>query len=161
MGWWKLITNAGSAEGIREAMRMSFDKHVRQAEQGRIGGPPLHAGLYGALATRMMMRQLPSDEASLVPEIAPFMKLDQAEAREAIAEYAVLQECPQEARKLWLADVVKRGSRRAGTEREYQAVFCVARIRQLVWTGLLTDQEWSELGLDAWLQGVLADSRES
>jgi hypothetical protein len=50
MGLWTKLF--GGAEGCREAMRESYQKHVRLTRQKKINtSSPHEAGLYGALST--------------------------------------------------------------------------------------------------------------
>lgn len=102
--WTKLL---GGAEGCREAMRESYEKHVRKAKQERIKeSPPHEAGLHGALATRYLARGTPAKEILLWGELAPFLAMKEAEAVEALAEYIVFQERPKEARVAWLKEAI-------------------------------------------------------
>lgn len=94
MGFFKVLFNAGNAEGIREAMRISY-KHHRKSVRGPMadGTSPHEIGLFGAMASRMKVNNMPFDEASVWLEVAPFMIIaDEEVAREAIAEYAVFVE---------------------------------------------------------------------
>ena len=44
----------GGEDGIRKAMRDSYEKHVRLAKKGKLSSedPPHNIGLYGALGSR-------------------------------------------------------------------------------------------------------------
>ena len=88
-------------------MRISYRKHLRLAQAGRIPGisnewSPHQAALYGALASRYRALGPPRHEVDLFTDLAPFFLMNEAESVEALAEYAALQECPQGANIPWL-----------------------------------------------------------
>lgn len=106
--WNKIF---GGAEGIREAMRESYENHVRAAREGTIptGGDSPHTfGLYGALASRYLVRRIPSSEIAVLSELAPFHVMKETEAVEALAEYVVFCERPQDAQVTWLKAAINR-----------------------------------------------------
>jgi hypothetical protein len=101
MGLLDMLKNLNNAEGIRESMRVSYDKHLRKAHSGAIGAPdttPAHCALYGALGTRYMSRGRLAAEPMVWAELAPFLALHDSDAREILAEYVVYCEKPTEAR---------------------------------------------------------------
>ena len=113
MGWWNLISNIGNAEGIREAMRMSFDKHYSLGQR-KTADTPLAIALFGAMGSRYRTRGLPADgeaETAIWGDVVPFLCLDKNTAREALAEYVVYKERPREARIAWLTQIVQKGHR--------------------------------------------------
>lgn len=102
MGLWSILF--GGADGCRETMRRSYEKHVRLARQGKSPstGSPHSLGLYAALGTRYIARGTPVVEVAIWGELAPFLNMKETEAVEALAEYVVFQEYPREARVAWL-----------------------------------------------------------
>ena len=111
MGWFKLLLNGNNAEGCREAMRMSYKKHLRLALRGIAPScdSPHHIGLYGALCTRHMtygMHISPSMEPELWAELAPFLLMSETDAVESLAEYVVYKELPREAKVPWLRKII-------------------------------------------------------
>lgn len=121
--WLKLARTAGTPEGCRESTRLSYDQHLRAAFKGR--GPkddlPHHDALYGALASWYKIRGMPVREALLWGELAPFLLVPEAVAREAIAEYTLYLEeregwwgrDPAGTRVTWLADLINHALRTA------------------------------------------------
>ena len=65
MGLWNKLF--GGADGCREAMRKSYEKHVRLARQGKSPSTdsPHSVGLYGALGTRYIARGTPVVEVAI------------------------------------------------------------------------------------------------
>lgn len=98
----------GGADGIREAMRDSYEKHARLAREGRIPStdPPHSIGLYGALGSRYQAHRKSVAEVVLWGELAPFLLMEETEAVEALAEYVVYKEMPNKARVEWLKQVM-------------------------------------------------------
>jgi hypothetical protein len=92
--WLKLIRTRGTPEGARESTRLSYDQHLRGALKGRgpKDEPPHHAALYGVLASWYKVRGLRVPEVSIWGEVAPFLLVPEAMAREAIAEYTLYLE---------------------------------------------------------------------
>jgi hypothetical protein len=158
MGFWNLIKNINKAEGVREAMRMSYDKHFRLAQQPDIfaSGTQSHeAGLFGALASRLRLsgvsigsitdwRSLigkhitsPSAEVRVYAELMPFLYLEPTVAREALAEYVVYKEMPLDANRKWLSEQVRKGLSLIG-EDEYKALMIamLAKVNKFAWTEL-------------------------
>lgn len=138
MGWWKMLTNVNNAEGIREAMRMSYGKHLNLARSGEgpaDGTPDHHVGLYGALATRYRLRGASVPELSMWGSLAPFLAMSERDGVEALAEYAVLQERPGEAKRSWLSSAVNRALRNARDQ----------HILTLAHVGLVNQVDWCDL----------------
>lgn len=135
MGFWTKLF--GGADGCREAMRESYDKHVRVARQeGTEASSPHVAGLYGTLGTRYIARGMPVTEVILWGELAPFLVMKEAEAVEALAEYVVFQERPKDARVTWLKEALNSALRSCrDTSRTAMAV--AGLINQVAWCALL------------------------
>ena len=64
MGLWRKLF--GRAEGCREAMRESYEKHVQLARQGRIPttDTPHIVGLFGALGIDISLEARRSEKSS-------------------------------------------------------------------------------------------------
>lgn len=135
MGLWTKLF--GGTEGCREAMRESYEKHVREARrEGIKGSSPHEVGLYGALGTRYIVRGTPVAEVILRGEIAPFLVMKEAEAVEALAEYVVFQERPKDARVAWLKKAIN-SSLRSCRETSRTAMAAAGLINQVAWCALL------------------------
>lgn len=139
MGYWNLLKNLNNPEGIREAMRMSYDKHYRLALEGRIGQgdiDPLHAALLGAMLSRFRLSGVPNNQLVQVlvwADLGPFLWLDQATAREAVAEYVVYKERPADARIAWLEAVVRQGCEKGIGDEWFDNLVVAAKLHQVVW----------------------------
>lgn len=93
----------GGTEGIREAMRESYEKHYKLAQVHEFPGlTPHEAGLLGALGTRYKAWGKKVSEQLLWIELTPFLMMEERQAVEALAEYVVFKEYPKRARTLWL-----------------------------------------------------------
>ncbi|MDM8008897.1 MAG: hypothetical protein QUV05_22385 [Phycisphaerae bacterium] len=95
----------GGADGIRETIVESYVKHRELAESGMIpsSDDPHRTGLYGALASRYKARAtwgsagVPSSETVIWADLAPFVAMPEPLAVQALAEYVVYQEMPDQA----------------------------------------------------------------
>jgi hypothetical protein len=154
MSYLKLLLHSfwPNAEGVREAMRISYAKHLRLANAGRIptgGMTPHEAALYGALASRYRALGQVWCEGDLLVDLAPFLRMDASDGAEAIAEYAALKECPKEARASWLKKEINQTIRKlSGTDRiemEREPLLFVPLLgltdKQIEWWNLLGEQE--------------------
>jgi len=106
------------AEGIRDAMRKSYDKHYELARQGKLptsSDDPHYAGLFGALGSRYRLQGKYSEQTVFL-EVIPFWKLDHSTGKEALAEYVVYMESPRDARRDWLSSQIKEGLRKFASE---------------------------------------------
>lgn len=141
MGLLNMLMNLNNAEGIRESMRMSYDKHLGKAHSGAIGAPdtpPAHCALYGALGTRYQAGGRVPPELKLWAELAPFLGLGESDARESLAEYVVYCEKPGEARVDALRTKVNEGLRRANKEVRMMAFMALQH--DVAWACLLQAQ---------------------
>jgi hypothetical protein len=119
------MRTAGAPEGSREATRLSYDQHLEDALKGKgpQDDPPRHRALYGALATWYKVRGLRVSEVSIWGELAPFLLLPEAVAREALAEYTLYLEEREGwfgrgsagTRVMWLRELINAALRRAPT----------------------------------------------
>jgi len=73
-------------------------------------------------------------EVALWGELAPFLMMKEKEAVEALAEYAVFQEYPKEARVVWLKRLINAALRSPG---DTAALATVGFINQVSWCALL------------------------
>ena len=126
----------GGADGIREAMRESYAKHVLLARERAASDPPHAVGLYGALASRYHTRFKSAAELDIWVELIPFLEMPEGEAVELLAEYVVLQEMPQPARVYDLSDGINRVFE-SGLNEEHTAMAAVAFANWVPWRSLL------------------------
>jgi hypothetical protein len=145
MGFWHQLKNINNAEGIRETMRMSYDKHLKLAQNGKIplnGETPHRTALYGALGSRFRVSGVPVDnviaEALIWADLMPFLYLDSDIGREALAEYVVYKEMPKDAKISWLTTLVQKGCQIAqNNHEEYNMLITIAKTNGAVWLLLL------------------------
>jgi len=125
-------------QGIRDAMTKSYHRHVAKLRgQPLSGGASLHeVGLYGALATRYMVRLQPVLEVVIWAELVPFINLNPNDGLAALAEYVVYKETPLDAKRDWLSDQIKKGLSLLGNE-EREAIEVVAKMNKFVWMELV------------------------
>jgi hypothetical protein len=138
--WLKLLRVAGSPEGCRESTRLSYDQHLQGALKGKAqtGDRPGHVALYGALASWYKVRGTAVREVLLWGELAPFLLIPEASAREAIAEYTVYLETPAEARRDWLATLINDGLRAApATVESPRSMALFGFMNKVAWCRLL------------------------
>ncbi len=110
MGFLKLFFNADSPEGGREAMRISYKKHVDLAHQRGMSNAH-QVGLYGALATRYRVRWQEAakpTEPEIWIELIPFLVMDEEDSIEVLAEYILYKERPEEAKIFWVKDRINK-----------------------------------------------------
>lgn len=141
MGWWKLFTNMNNAEGIREAMRMSYDKHFDLVRSGQLpanGAPHHHIGLFGALGTRYQLRGVGVTEIVIWGSLAPFLAMSAKEGVNALAEYVVLQERPVDAKRAWLCVAINRALRR-NLDENLLMLAHIGLDNRVLWCELLED----------------------
>ena len=104
-----------NVEHTREAIRLSYKRHVLAAQKGEIplngGMTPHAAGLYGALATRHMAAGIRRSEILLFIELAPFLLMKESEAIDSLAEYVVCQENPKDGETVWLSNLINNALR--------------------------------------------------
>ncbi len=138
-GWFKSFT----ADGCRDAMRESYQKHHDLARKGLLPAAvePHYAGLYGALGSRYRLRGLlPRDvtrDVILRSELAPFLAMSEEDAVEALAEYVLWQERPTWARTEWLAQKINETLN--GPKNNEVLLFAgAAFINKVAWYKLLT-----------------------
>lgn len=141
MGWFKILRNLGKPEGRREAMRMSYQKHVGLAKSGRMptvaDDPPEHIGLFGALKSFYLTHGVERTDIDIWPELVPFLLMDSSVAPEALAEYAVFQENPSEAKISWLRHLINESLRRPVQNEEYRGMAGMAALNYVKWCDLL------------------------
>ncbi len=138
MGLWNLFKNANNADGIREAMRMSYDNSLKLAVKSglqRSSDVARHLALFGTLESRYQVSGVPTENAETLiwAELLPFMWLDEHAAREALAEYVVYKEMPADAKISWLTDIVQRGCKLGEDEKGYKEFFPTAKSGGAVW----------------------------
>lgn len=97
---------------------------------------PHSLGLYGALGSRYRAWGRPINEAIIWSELTPFLLMDQSGGIEALAEYAVFQERPNEARTGWLRDRINL-SFRSYHDKSVIAATSIALMNGVAWCDLL------------------------
>lgn len=140
MGWFKNLFNIKNAEGCREAMRLSYQKHLRLARQGMVptDDSPHYVGLYGALGSRYKTRGIPVMEVVIWAELVPFLLMRETDAVEALAEYVVYQERDRDAKVSWLRKLINDVLRMAPTSAESpRSMAPRGIINQVAWCDLL------------------------
>ena len=140
MGILKAILNANNAEGIREAMRLAYKKHRKQAERGSPPsdfGPHI-AGLLGAMGSRMAVNRLPVTPVALWHEVAPFTLVsDEEVAVEALAEYVVYVERTVDTKLAGLRETLNSSFRRAQVDDQTMKLLTNPYAQDCRWQGLL------------------------
>lgn len=142
MGWLNLILNANNAEGCREAMRMSYKKHLRQGQSMVLHADtsPHHVGLYGALSTRYKGAGMPVVEMVIWAELAPFLLMKETDAVEGLTEYVVYKERPLEAKVPWLKKLINDTLQMTHSSEEsstYMDMVPMGMLNQVAWCNLL------------------------
>lgn len=140
MGFWKMLANLNNADGVREAMRTSYAKHVRVAKSGQCpsdGTTPHQAGLYGALGTRHQAHGRQAVEVMLWAELAPFLALSPNDALDCLCEYVVYQERPSEARVSWLRQTLDRAARSLQSDDQLSVAY-LAGVNECPWIEILS-----------------------
>lgn len=151
--WLRLFRTAGTPEGCRESTRLSYDQHFQAASNAKAqhDDRPGHVALYGALASWYKVRGAAVREAWLWAELAPFLVVPEAVAREAIAEYTVYLETPTEAKRDWLGGIINDGLRGAPSRAESP--------RSMALFGFMNQVAWCRL-LDADIRETLSQEAE-
>jgi len=149
VGFWDLLKNRNNAEGIREVMRWSYDKHYELVVKiglaqaaSKVSGDTLsettqYFALFNTLESRCLARGVPTENAEKLiwAELLPFLYLDENMAREALAEYVVYKEMPKDANISWLETVVQKGCELTKSKKikVYNAWMPVAKAGGAVW----------------------------
>lgn len=97
MAFWRTLQSG--PDGIRAAMHLSYEKHLKKALSGKIGvetDPPHSTAMFGALGTRNKVSGYPVNEPYIWIELSPFLELEAQLGVEALADYAVWRELPNE-----------------------------------------------------------------
>ncbi|WP_319478436.1 hypothetical protein [Marispirochaeta aestuarii] len=95
MSIFSLFSN--SPKGIREAMIISYEKHLKKAIRGEIEtkNSPHETAMFGSLGTRNKVVGLPTNEAYIWIELSPFLELnDYSIALKMLSLYAAWREIP-------------------------------------------------------------------
>lgn len=96
-------------------------------------------GLYGALGSRYVVRGAQVVEVVIWADLTPFMAMNEPEAVEALAEYAVYQENPAGA-KSWLRKVINDALLAALSSKDSEkwgAMMVGALVNECAWCSLL------------------------
>ena len=152
MGLWTVMKKIYSAESIRDTMRRSYDKKFELADKNgiaqtasRASGDSLHEtiryfALFGALEARYLVSGVTTNitEEMIWAELLPFLYLDKATGRRALAECVVYKEVPSDADIPWLETIVQKGCKLAKSKQsKYDALMPVAETNEMVWLLLL------------------------
>jgi len=167
------LSRARSLEHWKEAVRVSYKEHARRAQQeGRSALESHQIGLYGALASRYLTRtvadswgrphhgyvkdaeQRVSQKKELLwAELVPFLLMSQADALEALVEYAVVEDgWPEHAREDWLVSVIEDALRtlpRADSSIRRNAVLALQQYEDDIHWTFLIDEDIRETLMEA------------
>jgi len=126
------------AQGIRDAMCNSYQKHVRKFQNQPLPeGTTLHqVGLYGSLSARYIVGFKQKSEVEVWLELTPFMRLDPDEGLAALAEYVVYKEMPAKADTGKLTEQLQKGLSLLTAE-ERESLVPMARLNGFAWTHLV------------------------
>jgi len=136
MSFFKLLFNANNSEGCREAMRMSYRKHLNSARQ-KAEQNAHHIGLFGALGSRYRITGMYFNEAEVWGELTPFLFMDEADSIEALAEYAVYKEKrypDYDAKASWLKKLINEALEKGVRDRK---IFNSDTISRFAWYDLV------------------------
>jgi hypothetical protein len=96
MNFLKKIIRLGTADGTKDAVLASYQRHRTLAERGEIPlaaeMTPHIAGLFGALANRRRMLGNKRHEHLILAELVPFLLMPEPESQKVLAEYIAFQE---------------------------------------------------------------------
>jgi hypothetical protein len=138
----KLIGGAG---GTREAIRESYAKHRRIAEnRDDLDDSPHATGLYGALASRYRVSARIVPEPQIWPELLPFLMMPETLAVEMLAEYVMFQEQPQVANVKLLSEAINFAVE-SGLNEDQNLLAIAAFVRRAPWCLLLKSDLREEL----------------
>jgi len=144
MGLFDKIKKIMSSEGCREAMRLSYKKHLSGARHGiwpkEYGTPSYWVGLYGALASRYKGYGISVGEREIWEELLPFLLMSEQDAPEALAEYVVYKERPNEAKVSWLKNLINNALQRLPYfENSYKPWLVTSAYCNMAWFNLLDE----------------------
>jgi len=151
---WKILKSLGSAEGTRESMRFSYQKHFKGAVKGKIsieGLTPHQVALWCALAERYEIGGFKGfkvdtanffqgvfNQQTVLAELIPFLYLPEDEAREALVEYVIYKEYPKDANISWLTNVVQKGHKITKEKDDlYDKMMERAKVIGVAWLSLM------------------------
>jgi hypothetical protein len=170
------LSRRRSLEHWKEAVRVSYKEHARRSQQeGKSALESHQIGLYEALASRYLTRsvadpwgrpdrayiqiteQLVSQKKDLLwAEIVPFLLMSQADALEALVEYAVVEDgWREDARTDWLASVIEDALRtlpRANDSIRRNALLALQRYENNINWIFSIDEDVREALIEALLQ---------
>jgi hypothetical protein len=144
MGLLKIFRNFNNAEGRREGIRVAYRKGYRAAQ--RQGVTPHQNALFSALNACWETKNYRPNEALLSAEIAPFACMAPEVGREALAEYLVCIERPEEGRIGWLREQLNSALTTPYDSQEARyalddAAKCISFFgSDLLWIGMLQDE---------------------
>lgn len=145
MGFFKLLLNLNNAEGIRESMRRSYNKHVKQAHhhmEPDDGTSPHQFGLFAALYSRYATARIQKDAMEIWRELSPFLLMTEMEGLDALCEYIVYQERPSEAKTSWLKYTINEALRKpAASEESPRHLASKAMLCDVCWFFELLDDD--------------------
>jgi len=146
MGVFKFLKNIGTAEGTRESIRFSYQKHKNNASTGAQDDPH-SVGLYGALATRYRLLRQPASEEQIWVELLPFLVMPQSDSVKALAEYVVYLERPEAAEEVWLRSVINQSLSTVDETRAQVVAMAIAnRVPWAMFVGDVVLQKIRQLG---------------
>jgi hypothetical protein len=126
-------------DGCRAAMRASYEKHVRLAQEGEFptDDSPHACGLYGALGSRYIVGGQPKSETFLWGELAPFLAMTEKTGLRALVEYVVYQEyLPESTDAPWLRQEIN-SALRSCTNEQWLGLAAAGLMNQVTWSAFL------------------------
>lgn len=138
MGFLKAFLNANNAEGIREAMRMTYKAHRRQAERGGPILDPTSLRSWPLMGQRLAVNNIPVTPVALWHEVAPFVLIgDEEVAVEALAEYCVYLERTVDTKLAGLRETLNLWLRRSSPDSEMMKLITHPLATNCRWWALL------------------------
>jgi hypothetical protein len=162
MGIFKLLRNIFNAEGIREAVRISYIKHMKGAPSKTIPESSIHfSSMLGVLMTRYRSRGIQINEIAIYGEISPFLCMDPLKAIEALAEYIVFIEKPWDARINWLKNTLNQALQLPERGPEGKGAQKSAALMLMEMGNAIKWYEWLEPQTLSFLQEIASSELES
>jgi hypothetical protein len=140
MGFLKMMMNANNAEGIREAMRITYKKATGSNMLHDIELKRHQIGMMLTLKTRNMTYGTNESDEEIMVELAPFNLIDsQEKSLDALIEYVVYKEKPIEARVEGLKRILCLSIKNSNNS-DYLKIASIGLATKKAWFDLLDDE---------------------